>query len=193
MARARITQNISPKLPAIEIKRFGKWDKALADSKALAPAIKQGYDKGTMQFAKSLHRLVLKCVSTGTPPPGVHWEPKSPKSRNPDNLYVVTGRYQRAISIWNKNGRLYVGLGSKKQFASHSRRSITLLQLSQILANGTTGAGGGKSGGTIPPRPLWNPAFKALGGKKGLLREILKGIRSELLNKGIKANQVRFV
>ncbi len=74
-----------------------------------------------------------------------------------------------------------------------SQGGITLNELAKILEFGTGGKGGGKNSGNIPARPLWAPSFKSVGGREGLRKEIIKGIRSQLLKDfGIKANQVKW-
>lgn len=50
----------------------------------------------------------------------------------------------------------------------------------------------GSSDGRIPPRPVWAPSLKAVGGKNKLKQLILTEIRRELQKYGVRPNQVKW-
>lgn len=179
----------------IEIKLYGDWHKAIELVDNLGPSIKKGYDIAVNKFSKDLLKIVLFSIATGTPPKGtgINWEPHSPittKKYGEHPIYYLTGTYYRAIGLFKYKDRTLVGLPRSKGRSSSG--GITLGELAKILEYGTGGKGGGKSNGTIPPRPLWNPSIKAVGGKEKLRSMIIKNIRKQLYGFGIRANQVKW-
>lgn len=188
----------NPKLVVPEIKLYGNWLKAEEVIDKLAPQIQKGYDIAVNKFANRILTIVRKAIRTGTPPPGggVHWEPLAPSTLKryknyPDHhLYHLTGLYGRSVGLFHYKSRTLVGLPINKKRSSQG--GLTLNELAKILEFGTGGVGGGKSSGTIPPRPLWAPSLKAAGGRKKLKQEIITEIRRQVASLGVRPNQVRW-
>lgn len=177
----------------LEVKLNGDWYKLdrLADN--LVPSVMGGYDTGVNKFSRRLLVLIKKCIRTGTPPPGVNWEPLSPatiKRWGDHEIYYLTGLYFRSVGLFRYKSRTLIGLPIAAKRSS--ARGLTLNQLAIILEFGTGGMGGGRTSGTIPGRPLWAPSFKSLGGTNKLKKTIIMEIRRRLYKDlGIRANQVR--
>lgn len=181
----------------VKIKLKGDWQGLDTIPNNLRASIQNGYDKAIQSFANQLLRIVKTAVKLGIPPKnsGVRWEEKSPNSKNPDHLYWVTGLYYRSMGIFNFRGRTYVGLKNNRRASSGS--DITLIELANLLEKGTKGIGLHSNDGglnRIPPRPLWEPAYKnSMGGNAALKKRVIKLIRQSLYSKGIKANQVKLI
>lgn len=186
----------SPNQLQLQVKLFGKWEKVTALTDKLGPSIQKGYDYSTRIFANRLLKIIQNSIRTGTPPKGsgIRWEEMSyfTKQRYGEHpLYYLTGLYYRAVGIHKYKSRTIISLPISQKRSSQG--GITLNELAKILEFGTGGKGGGKNSGNIPARPLWAPSFKSVGGREGLRKEIIKGIRSQLLKDfGIKANQVKW-
>ena len=138
----------------------------------------KGYAKGTERFGNQLLRI--RSLNTGIPPrgSGVSWPKHSPgtiKKYGEHTLLNLTGQYARSVTIVKGKKRTFVGLpiGIKKITYTGSPSRRTLNQIAIMLEYGSRD-------GNLPPRPLWNPAFKAAGGKAALQREIRNEIRKEI-------------
>lgn len=181
-----------------QIKLHGDWVRAERVIDKLGPRILKGYDIAVEKFARRILTIVRTSIRTGTPPKGggVYWEPLAPSTLRryknfPDHhLYHLTGLYGRSVGLFRYKSRTLVGLPINKKRSSQG--GLTLNELAKILEFGTGGRGGGKSSGTIPPRPLWAPSLKAVGGRERLRKEILTEIRRQLSSLGIKPNQVKW-
>ena len=195
MAR-RVNINLpNPGNLEFQIKLEGDWVKVSQYIDSLAPSIQRGYDIATSRFAKSLLVIVKRSIVSGTPPKGggVTWEPLSPATihRYGDHpIYYLTGLYHRSVGFFKYKSRTFIGLPINRKRSSNG--GLTLNQLAIILEYGTGGMGGGKIGGTIPPRPLWGPSLKSIGGKEKLKSQIITELRRQLSKYGIKPNQVKW-
>lgn len=173
----------------------GEWIRALDFVDRFGPSVLEGYYIGTKKFSNIVLRIVKRAIRTGNPPGNTHWEPLSEytKKRYGDhNIYYLTGSYYKSIGYYRYKNSTIVGLPLNSK-ARSSSGGISLSILTRILEYGTGGMGGGKQGGTIPPRPLWNPTFKEAGGLTRLNKEILTGIRQTLYkNFKIRPNQVKW-
>lgn len=152
--------------------------------------MRKAYEKGARRFATILLRVVKTALATGNPPPGsgVSWPPLSEKTKkayeswgfpNAHQWYVIGAMYRR-VGIFSTRQKkdIYVSFpqGVKathpnKKTRSNLNQRPTLSSLSAMLETGTN---------RIPPRPLFAPAFKAVGGKQRLSRFIIEELRKEL-------------
>lgn len=181
----------NPNSIQIEIKLNGKWSGLDKLSYSLKPAIQKGYEVAVSRFANSLLKVVRRSLTTGTPPQraGVVWSGLSKYTidRYGDHpIMNLTGMYARSIGIHEYKSRTLVGLPINKR---SSQGGITLNQLAILLEYGTKNLG---EPGSIPARPLWNPALTSVGGVSGLKQAIITEIRRQLFKQtGIRPNQVR--
>lgn len=178
----------------IKIKLHGNWTEAIHLVDSLGPSIQRGYDIAVKKFSRDLLKIIRFSIATGTPPKGsnINWQPHSPlttKKYGEHPIFYLTGLYYRSVGVFKYRGRTLIGLQSKQRSSSGG---ITLIELANILEYGTKGFGGGMDDAGIPPRPLWNPALKAVGGKEKLRSLIIKNIRKQLYDSGIKANQIKW-
>ena len=183
----------------IQVKMYGEWTKALNLFSGMDLSVKKGYDKGISVFSKRILTIVKRCIRTGNPPKGIHWEPLSDysilkwKNRYPEHhLYRLSGLYLRSIGVYQYKKTTYVGL------PSNHRKTVgggTLIEVARWLEFGTEGVGSGRgNNGGIPARPLWKPSYAQAGGKPGVARELIKRIRQQLIRDyGLRANQVKMV
>lgn len=136
------------------------------------------YEKGTLKFGNQLLRIIRRCLNNGMPPPGsgVSWPPHSAatvKALGEHTLLKWTGQYSKSVGIFKQKHRTYIGLPPnvpKIRKKGTSRR--TLNQVAIMLEYGI--------GANLPPRPLWNPAYKSIGGDKALRKYIISEIRKQL-------------
>lgn len=149
----------------------------------------EGYAKGTEKFGNQLLRIVRRSLNTGVPPRGseVSWPPHAPgtlkkygapgilKKYRDHTMLNLTGQYARSVTLVKGKKRTFVGLpiGIKKITYTGKTSRKTLNQIAIMLEYGSRD-------GNLPPRPLWNPAFKAAGGKAALQKEIRNEIRKEI-------------
>ena len=145
----------------------------------------KAYDVSAKEFADKIKRIVKRCIQTGTPPvgQGVSWPPHSPhtiKRFGAHPLFNLTGQYYRSVDTYKKKkGTWFVGVpsvlktrpGSKKQGGTSTNGIRTLNQIAYILEVGTS---------SIPPRPLWKPAYQAVGGNKEFRKILIKNIKKEI-------------
>lgn len=174
---------------SIEIKSHGDWSKVEYGVSNLSKDISKGYEDAVGAFSGHLLKIVKRSISTGTPPPnsGITWEPLSPatiRRWGPHPIYNLTGLYHRSVGLFRYKSRVLVGMPIGESRSSQGK--LTLNQLAKILEFGTKDE-------RIPPRPLWSPALKSVGGIKKLKQQILTNIRSNLGKSfGIRPNQVRW-
>lgn len=153
--------------------------------------LQTAYHKSSINFGKRLARLVRKCLMVGQPPPhtGVHWQPhtrNTTKTLGPHPLLHYTGTYMRAIHVFQGKSRIYVGVGynrqggtgtsgvsdaGKSRSKSNQQSKLTLNQIAILHEFG---------GQYVPPRPLWRPAWKAVGGNDKLRLTIKRNLQREL-------------
>lgn len=147
----------------------------------------KGYEKGTEKFGNQLLRIVRRSLNTGVPPrgsSGVSWPPHAPgtikkykkyKKYEDHTMLHLTGQYARSVTLVKGKKRTFVGLpiGIKKITYTGKTSRKTLNQIAIMLEYGSRD-------GNLPPRPLWDPAYKAAGGKAALQKEIRNAVRNEL-------------
>ena len=109
---------------------------------------------------------------------GVSWPPHAPgtiKKYGDHTMLHLTGQYARSVTLVKGKKRTFVGLpiGIKKITYTGKTSRKTLNQIAIMLEYGSRD-------GNLPPRPLWNPAFKAAGGKAALQKEIRNEVRKEI-------------
>lgn len=184
----RVSIGIPRGIGDIEIRLEGNWRLVDQFMEELASNIQSGYDIAVSKFSKKLMGIIKKSMITGTPPQGggVYWEPLASstiKKYGNHPIYYLTGLYCRSIGIYKYRGKTLIGL--PRNFKKASNQKITLNQLAILLEYGS------KGGGNIPPRPLWRPAVKSVGGIVELRKSALTEIRRKFLKYGFKANQVR--
>lgn len=156
-------------------------------NKEVPSIMKEAFKEATDKYAREIRKIVKRSLQTGKPPKGTRWDPHSPntiKRYGEHPLLNLTGTYERAINIFkDKNGRVLVGVPPRH---SSSSGRLTLNALAIILEYGS-GRGGSRQGTTIPPRPLWAPAFKKAGGEKGL-KNLVYGDMVTMINRALRDN-----
>lgn len=177
----------------LEVKLKGDWVKATQLPVRVASAMRKGYDDGVDKFSKRFIQTIQKAITTGIPPKGsgVKWEPLSPKTLKRygiHNPYMITGLYRHSIHLFKSKTRTYIGLNRSKASGGGLKpdSKLTLAQVARVLEYGNDeGMGSG-----IPPRPLWGPTLKSVGGNQRLKKYIIDSIMDKLRAKGIKARKV---
>ena len=146
----------------------------------------KAYNRGCYNFGRMLSRYIKRCIATNTPPPGVSWPPHSDdylKRYDPKGFWYLSGQLMRSISVFQRsNDRWYVGpppdepaiAPVNRKGRSHPSK-LTLVQLARIQELGSYTVHN-----DIPPRPLFIPSFKAVGGTNRLRRYIVANLRREL-------------
>ena len=152
------------------------------------------FKKVSRDFGTRLLRLVRRCLSTGTPPNGVSWPPHS-KSTVHDlgahPLLNYTGAYKDSIGIISTASRTWVGVGYNRFGGTRNRNTRAVAGMSRqrpgLSSNSTLTLNQiaiiheyGSKDGRIPPRPLWKPAWKSLGGNSKYQRALRDELRKEL-------------
>ncbi len=94
--------------------------------------------EATEKFGNQLLRLVKKCLRTGTPPRGTHWDPHSAntiKRYGEHTLLNYTGQYLRSVQIVKQKNRTYVGIPTnlKKTRKGDRTSKRTLNQVAIML------------------------------------------------------------
>ena len=146
----------------------------------------RAYNKGCTNFGRMLARYIKRCIMTNTPPPGVSWPAHSEdylKNYDPKGFWYLSGQMLRSISVFQRsNGRYYVGpppdemaiAPVNRKGRSHPSK-LTLVQLARIQELGSYTVHN-----DIPPRPLFIPSFKAVGGAARLQKYIVANLRREI-------------
>lgn len=179
MASKSVNITISTPLGDLQIytdpKEQARAERLIAETPSI---MRNAYDRATEKFGNQLLRLVKKCLRTGTPPRGTHWDPHSAntiKRYGEHTLLNYTGQYLRSVQIVKQKNRTYVGIPTNlKKIRKGDRTSKrTLNQVAIMLEYGSRGD-------NLPPRPLWKPAFEQVGGKKVLKETIVRELRKEI-------------
>lgn len=155
---------------------------------------KRAFTRASQEFGERLVRLTKKCLAIGQPPPnsGVSWKPHSPSTIHnlgAHPLLHYTGTYMNSIGIQRSPTRTWVGLSYNRQGGSRNARGRATagsaratqkppskLTLNQIAIINEFGS----KDGNIPPRPLWQPAWKSLGGNSAYQKLLRDCLRKEL-------------
>lgn len=145
--------------------------------------VQQAYDQATFRFARQLLGVIRRALRTGIPPPGggVSWQPLAERTikmytkwghQNAHPWYVM-GQMLREINIFKNNKRrMYVGfprgVTARHPNPNYKGKSPSLSYLALILESDTD---------YRPGRPLFNPAFKSVGGKPRLQRFMVQELK----------------
>lgn len=179
MASKSVNITISTPLGDLQIytdpKEQARAEKLISEIPSI---MKNAYDRATEKFGNQLLRLVKKCLRTGIPPRGTHWDPHSAntiKRYGEHTLLNYTGQYLRSVQIVKQKNRTYVGIPTNlKKIRKGDRTSKrTLNQVAIMLEYGSRGD-------NLPPRPLWKPVFEQVGGKKVLKETLVRELRKEI-------------
>lgn len=164
----------------------------------LMPEIEtNAYRKGTINFGRMLARYVRRCIMNNTPPPGVSWPAHSEaylKKYDPKGFWYLSGQMLRSIKLREYNGnRFYFGPAPEEmaiipvkrgESGSNGTSNLTLIQLARILELGSEAEYNREdkqdTHNDIPPRPLFRPSFKAVGGTERLKKYIISNLRREI-------------
>ena len=171
----------------LQVKLNGEWQKVEYLVSNLGPSMQRGYDKAVSKFSLNLLAIVKKSLTLGIPPVGggVTWQPLAPSTierygQHP--IYNLTGLYSRSVGLFRYKSRVLIGLPINRR---SSQKKLTMNQLAIMLEFGSPDD-------RIPPRPVWAPSLKAVGGKNKLKQLILTEIRKELQKYGVRPNQVKW-
>ena len=155
---------------------------------------KEAFTRASQEFGERLVKIVKKCLAIGQPPPnsGVSWKPHSASTVHnlgAHPLLHYTGTYMNSIGIQRSLTRTWVGLNYNRQGGSRNargrattgsaratQRPPSKLTLNQIAIINEFGSRDGK----IPPRPLWQPAWKSIGGNSAYQKLLRDCLRKEL-------------
>jgi len=181
MPSKKVNINISNTICDIQIYTDPVKQRQAEELIANTPRIMElGYKFGTREFGNQLLRIIRRSLNTGLPPPGskVSWAPHSiatVKKYGEHTLLNLTGQYANSITIVTQKNRTFVGLptGLRKAKYSGGTSRRTLNQIAIMLEYGSRD-------GHLPARPLWQPAFEAVGGKEDLKKNIRNQLRKEL-------------
>ena len=155
---------------------------------------KEAFTRASQEFGERLVKIVKKCLAIAQAPPnsGLSWKPHS--ARTVQNLGAhpllhYTGTYMNSIGIQRSPTRTWVGLNYNRQGGSRNargrattgsaratQRPPSKLTLNQIAIINEFGSRDGK----IPPRPLWQPAWKSIGGNSAYQKLLRDCLRKEL-------------
>lgn len=172
----------------LQVKLNGEWQKVESLVSNLGPSMQRGYDKAVSKFSRNLLAIVKKSLTLGIPPVGggVTWQPLAPSTierygQHP--IYNLTGLYSRSVGLFRYKSKVLIGLpiGARRS----PQKKLTMNQLAIMLEFGS-------NDDRIPPRPVWEPSLKAVGGKNKLKQLILTEIRKELQKYGVRPNQVKW-
>lgn len=172
----------------LQVKLNGEWQKVESLVSNLGPSMQRGYDKAVSKFSCNLLAIVKKSLTLGIPPVGggVTWKPLAPstiKRYGQHPIYNLTGLYSRSVGLFRYKSRVLIGLPIGTRHSS--QKKLIMNQLAIMLEFGS-------HDGRIPPRPVWAPSLKAVGGKNNLKQLILTEIRKELQKYGVRPNQVKW-
>ena len=138
------------------------------------------YEEAAYKFGERLSRMAKKCLRQGMPPSGsgVSWPPHSEstiKQLGAHTLLYWSSQYYRSIAVRRRGRNIYVGVPSStiKTRPDNAKYRISLSNVAKVLEYGD-------HSGRIPPRPLWAPLFKSVGGKEKFKSELIKVIRSKV-------------
>lgn len=148
------------------------------------------YEDAANRWGGKVIKEARKCIDSSTPPKGsgVSWPPLSKKyqERWGGHPYWNWGQYYHSMGIHKEDAilygtaktskRIYIGMPNQvmKTDPVGKAKRITLGKVASILENGTRN-------GRIPPRPLWGPLYKSMGGKESLKRYIREAIKRQLI------------
>lgn len=149
------------------------------------------YNKACTNFGRMLARYVRRCIMFNTPPEGVYWPPHSSdylKKYDVKGFWYLSGQMLKSIRLRNYQGNYYVGpnpgekaIDPVNRYGRSRRSKLTLIQLARLLEGGTfSGAGSSHFTNDIPPRPLFRPSFKAVGGTERLKKYLITNLRREI-------------
>ena len=177
---------------------FGPIDIYITDKNKLAQAKKlidkapniliDAYNDAANRWGGKVKKEAQKAIDRGSPPGGMaSWPPLSEKyqARWGGSIYYNWGQYYRGIGIHKEEAvlygtsktstRIYIGLPNQVAKTNPLGKAgrLTLQKVAKILEVGTRD-------GKIPPRPLWEPLYKHVGGKASLKRHIQEAIKRQL-------------
>lgn len=164
----------------------GEWRAVENFLDSLPRVMKKSYDNTVEAFGREILRRVKNSLRTGKPPRGVRWEPWSDSYlyKHPNLMLNRTGRYERAVGIYKRGMKTYVGLPTSGTQRSSSG-GITLNALAIIHEYGGGEGGGALGGHKIPARPLWNPIYQRVL-KDGKLQKTLLSNLKDAVTRSIR-------
>lgn len=174
------TDGINPKINIRpEFTKFGDWAKTRNLLYRVEGVLRIASAKAQKSAAQKLKRIVLRHIrqnggSIGWPPLSVDYgEYKESLGYDASNILYMTGLYYKSIGVWGVGDRHYVGVkhGVKNRFKGGN--NLTVGQIATILENGSTVK-------NIPPRPLWKPSYRDLGGSRRITNIYVWHIRAEI-------------
>lgn len=176
--------NITIHTPLADIQIYAdpkKQAKAEKLIKSMPHIIENAYIEGATKFSQQLLKIIRKCLKSGVPPKGVSWQPHAENTKKRYGEHTLLnwiGQYLRSVRLVRQKNRIFVGLPydlrktRKGKNGKATTSTKTLNQIAIILEYGTMDY--------IPPRPLWGPAYKEVGGDKLLQKKFLNAIRKQV-------------
>lgn len=193
MPRSIFTLGAIPEL-SIEVAYINKQniEKVRRLIQAMPEIETTAYKKASTNFGKMLAQYVRRCIMYNTPPHGVYWPPHSPdylKKYNVRGFWYLSGQMLHSIKLRQYQGGYYVGpepntkaIDPVNKYGRSRHSKLTLVQLAHLLetGSGSWGSSGDIFTNDIPPRPLFRPSFKAVGGVERLKKYLVANLRREV-------------
>ena len=158
----------------ITIKRFGNWAQARRATSTLDKSIKRAIRSAEEKIARRLIKIVKGHILSQDLP----WVPLSPTTKNRkghDNVYLDSRFYINSIKFWQKNYVIHIGIPRGVMDADGE---VELWKVATWMEKGLPNRG-------MPPRPLWGPSIKELGGgPQGMANLVKESINRKLRREG---------
>ena len=173
--KAKLTRQRNLTSYSTEIQFIGDWDRVARLLGDVPMIIDKGSKLGQQSAAKKLMKIVKHHIKTnggelGWPSTTLKYqENKAARGFDPGRLLYMTGTYYWSIKQWEQRGRVYVGIPKGTQ---HPTSKLTVAEIANILEHGSQAR-------SIPPRPLWAPSFRQMGGSKKVRSLILWHIAAQ--------------
>lgn len=149
----------------IEMKFFGNWLIAGRVLQKLPGILKSSGVYGQRRAAELLVKIAKAHINNQN----LGWAPRSDRSVAGDARILVNSEsYYGAIKAWKSGDEYYAGV-PKDAF---NAKGISIVQYALAHEYGF---------GNMPQRPLWEPSFKELGGRKGMGGIIKKAIQNKII------------
>lgn len=148
----------------IQFEFIGNWAIAGLVLKKLPQLLKSSGVYGQRRAAESIIKIAKAHINNQD----LGWAPRSERSEQGDPRILVNSEaYYGAIRAWKKGDEYYAGVPKD----SYNSKGISIVEYALAHEYGF---------GNMPERPLWEPSFKEIGGKKGVERIIKTAIKAKI-------------
>lgn len=148
----------------IEFEFTGNWEVAGRVLKKLPNILKSSGIYGQRKAAEMIVKIAKNHINNQD----LGWAPRAQRSSVADSRILVHSEdYYGAIKAWKRGDEYYAGVS--KDAVNSKGTSITEYALAHEYGFGN-----------MPQRPLWEPSFKDIGGKKGVERIVKMAIKNKI-------------